>query len=678
MASKQLMRRIVDEEINTNPISVAASTKKPSVARRKGGKSEKRRLAALKTWEKRRMKQRNAASEETVIFPPVDASTHVSDMLKSDDVLPSNASNCTATEVPKAYNKRSIAALKTWAKRRANQAAALSNTSSIVLPIEDDDNTSTSEKDSMKTIRNATGSIPSISSHRRGKVNKRSLAALKTWEKRRQRLIDASTKPNVIVSTSDAVVIAANAEETSSNATDAAVSTNGYVRKHKQGYTAELRSQAAKAAWEKRKRLKSMKQSTPHDVTDTSEEDSATSKQVEPKPKAATKKRKTWQDPDLKRSRPRRTSQELDGIDEALKDANQVITHLKHSRGWMEFHPSSRYGNGTADYAYIPGSLAQFIRNGAFSKPIVMEYGTLGIHYALDYDGYGGLKEMIETFGEDHSPCPSDKMIEASHEMQEKKDSKMEQIDLGEDLPWKEVEAIENERVNNLCAEKRKHLQAENDAFELSKDIEEVANILASLRDVHATCIKPVDAVSLTATATNNPSSFTSPTKKSSKPSYSPALNALTGYDSESSEDDSEDDSVANNSSTEELESANDSPKLPSESIPSSSSDIVAKSSDAQVENSLPLEAPLYYNQGNDEASHDENMFGVPLYNPTHTASQQTSNSKPPKDCHTHQFIHSSIEEYAHGSSNDGIYYTQDNKEVMLLAPLEEDEEVDT
>ena len=677
MASKQLMRRIVDEEIHASPISAAASTKKPAVARGKGGKSEKRRLAALKTWEKRRMKQGNAASKEAVIVSSAEDSTLVSDTLRSDDGLPPNASICTATTIPKRSNKRSIAALKTWEKRRANQAAASSKSALIVLPIDDEDNASIAQKDSTKPIRNATESISSTSSRPAGKVNKRSLAALKTWEKRRQRQIDASTKPDIIVSANNAVLISANAEEESSNATDAAVSTNGYVRKHKQGYTAELRSQAAKAAWEKRKRLKTMRQFSPHDVTDTSEEDSATSKQAESKPKAATKKKKIWQDPDLKRSRPRRTSQEPDGIDEAMKDANQVITHLKHSRGWMEFHPSSRYGNGTADYAYIPGSLAHLIRTGAFSKPIVMEYGTLGIHYALDYDGYGGLREMIETFGEDHSPCPSDKMIEASHEMQEKKDSKMEQWDLGEDLPWKEVETIEDERMDKLCAEKRKHMQAENDVFELS-NIEEVAGILASLCDVHATDVKPVHAVPLGETATSNASPYTSPLKKNSKPSYSPALNALTGYDSESSEDDSDDDSVANNSTNQELESANDAPKAPNSSIHISSSVAVTKSSDTQVENSRGLEARLYYNQTNDEASDDEYMFGVPLYNTTQTASQQPSNQKPPEDCNIHQFVHSAIQqpntECTHESSNCGIYYTQDNRNVMLLAPLEEDE----
>jgi hypothetical protein len=645
MASKRLMTRIVDELSDACPISAAIA--KPAVSRKKSGKSEKRRLAALKTWEKRRKKQSIAASEEIAIVPSNDDVEVVLSLPPEVDISPSDSSLCTAAPV----NKRSIAAFKTWEKRRANQGRAQSKPASIVPSIDDEQDACALAADSGDSLQVAAECITSSSNHARGKVSKRSLAALKTWEKRRQKQGIASIKPDVTVSNSDDTTLS----EGEDNDATSPHSTNGYVRKHKKGYTAELRSQAAKAAWDRRKRLKTMRQTATHDVTDISEEDSAASKQTEPKPKP--KKQKTWQDPELKRSRPRRTSQEVESVDETQKDANQVITHLKHSRGWMEFHPSSRYGNGTADYAYIPGSLAQLIRIGAFSKPIVMEHGILGIHYALDYEGYGGLKEMIETFGEDYSPCPSDRMIEASHELQEKKDSKMEQWDLGEDLPWKEVMESEDPLMNNDCDERREELYADD----VPADIEEVASILASLCEVEfsATELKPTSNSSSTTSATmkgsTSPNNTSSP-KSKSKPSYSPALNALSGYDSESSDDDDSESSV--------IEPDNSvSPEL----IQSSSS---AAAADAAA-GSLGTSPSLLCNRYNSEANV---MFGVPLYNPM----LNNYNREPSEES---RMIEVSYEEQndtheakveTHESSEDGIHFIQDNQKVMLLTPLEE------
>ena len=55
------------------------------------------------------------------------------------------------------------------------------------------------------------------------------------------------------------------------------------------------------------------------------------------------------------------------------------------SRGWMEFHPSSRHGSGTATRGYIPSSIASFIRDGSISQGTVLDRGTAGVHYALDW-----------------------------------------------------------------------------------------------------------------------------------------------------------------------------------------------------------------------------------------------------------------------------------------------------
>ena len=663
MSSKQPMSRIVTGEDESSLASdTAIANARPAVAHKKVSKTEKRRLAAIKSWEKRRMKQSIAASEDVAIVPSTN-DTGLASRLQSVGVKsPPYASICSkTTSAPDKSSKRRIAALKTWEKRRAKQGIPPPATATIVPPLYDDKDTSLAPEVSQTAVK----CIPS-SSH--PVVNKRSMAALKSWAKRRQQQGKTSAK-------SDAINPMNEEESSAADAEDDVSSTNGYVRKHKRGYTAELRSQAAKAAWERRKRLKTISKSTAApDVTDTSEEDDAVSKHADSKPKTAAKKKKRWHDPEHKRVLPKRTSQEVEGIDEAIKDANQIITRLKHHRGWMEFHPSSRYGNGTADYAYIPGSLAQLIRNGAFSKPIVMEHGTLGVHFALDFEGYGGLRSMIETFGEDYCPCPSDAMIEASHELLEKKEQKMDQWDLGEDLPWKEVEKLENERMDALIGAKRDQCQA--DSVELPNDIEEVSNILASLFhaniDMEAANSSP--NVSSTADVSNKPKraeilpQTSSPTANCMIPSYSPALNALCDYESESSDDDSDDGSVANQSPCEEdwkMESS--------------------KVVDFNAQQVSSLGVSIKCNQDNhQESSEDSVMFGVPLYNPSYQ-SPSYSKLKCNEDlsdgdnfgvpCAVNE-INTQHPSFPYTESTEqGIHFIKDNQKVILLAPLEEEEQ---
>ncbi|KAL3768655.1 hypothetical protein ACHAWO_001124 [Cyclotella atomus] len=675
MASKQLMRRIVDEERGPSPIPSAASHTQPAVSRKKPAKSENRRLAALKTWEKRRMKQCKAVSTEAVIVTSIDSAAVLSKVPPEDDAAASAS-----------YNKRRIAALKTWEKRRAKQASANLQRMAAL-------NTYQKCAKQVSASSKPPAIVPAVDDEQL--VNKRSLAAFKTWEKRRQKQGNASARPDAVPSsTEDVSSSVLDADKEDNETDDAAVSSaSGYVRKHKKGYTAELRSLAAKASWEKRKRLKETRlqqqqqQSAAHDVTDISEEDSAASKhQAESKPKAATK-RKRWDEiPESKRSNPRRTSQEVDGIDEAARDANQVITRLKHSRNWMEFHPSSRYGNGTADYAFIPGSLAQLIRNGAFSKLIVLEHGTLGIHYALDYEGYGGLKEMIETFGEDYAPCPSDKMMEASLELQVKKERENKAADpwdLGEDLPWQEVAEMEDARVERFRVGMRKQQQSEGD---IPEDIEEVADILASLYDagdssdgrLNDPSPPACSASAVKGTQENGiETPVCSPTKQSSRSpsSYSPAMNALCCYESDSS-----DDNLYVSDTESLIEEENDS----SEAKPDSAA--TKTSFDTQTQ-------PLYYSQPSQESEDDNTMFGVPIYNPSQEVAQYPTNNdeydQDSQDCSNMYGMHPpnnlAFQQYnngssttateTHKSSENGILFIQDNRKVMLLAPPEEEKE---
>ena len=176
-----------------------------------------------------------------------------------------------------------------------------------------------------------------------------------------------------------------------------------------------------------------------------------------------------------KRSR-RLAEDSADSHEESVRKKNELVTFLKESRGWMEFHPSSRLGSGTATYGYIPSSIASFIRGGTVSKTVVLEQGKLGVDYALDYEGYGGLKEMIGRYGVDYSPYPTEEMLEVSRKVLGNRNAMQVSLwDLGGDLPWKEVEQAEEKKINEF--QKMMELKKEKDE---TSDLLFVADILAS------------------------------------------------------------------------------------------------------------------------------------------------------------------------------------------------------
>jgi hypothetical protein len=165
-----------------------------------------------------------------------------------------------------------------------------------------------------------------------------------------------------------------------------------------------------------------------------------------------------------KRSR-RLAEESTESYDDEVRKINQLVSYLRLSRGWLEFRPSSRRGSGTATYGYIPSSIASFIRNGTISQRTVLDQGTLGVHYALDWEGYGGLKAMIATFGEDYSPYPTEEMMEQS---------RVTEWELGDDLPWREV--LENEEKKLTMTAAR-----EPESSAADEDVSFVAAILANL-----------------------------------------------------------------------------------------------------------------------------------------------------------------------------------------------------
>ena len=276
-------------------------------------------------------------------------------------------------------------------------------------------------------------------------------------------------------------------------------------------YNTEARRRAAIVGWEKRRNQEAAMRNVGFSVTD-----SVTSISTIPAPpkrqakkvvQQSVKRSKLFSDRDDIDSRPRSTKRSrrtFQGSQNSFdnndtKSATELVSYLRISRGWMEFHPSSRYGNGTATYGYIPSSIV--------SQRMVLEHGTLGMHYALDYEGSGGLREMIEKYGEDYSPHPNEKMMEASHELLKTQSLRVSEWDLGEDLPWRETEqALENECKKRMLAMKKTTVEEQvsinnsplhsctmvaetevkvseycNEVVDKMDDLLFVANILASL-----------------------------------------------------------------------------------------------------------------------------------------------------------------------------------------------------
>ncbi|KAL7472282.1 hypothetical protein ACHAXS_012615 [Conticribra weissflogii] len=226
----------------------------------------------------------------------------------------------------------------------------------------------------------------------------------------------------------------------------------------KGSYNADARRQAALAGWEKRRLAKLRMQYKRASTAWSSDDTSAENNKVEKEPKKEKTAPQDYSDIDgmragrssvsksktsgalQQRRSTRAFTRSCKEADESKDDIRAIATYLRVSRNWMEFHPSSRYGNGTATYAFIPASIAMLIRNGTIpQKHIVLKHGKIGVHFALDYEGIGGLRAMVEKYGKDYAPYPTDEMLECSRNEQEKRLLRASEWDLGEDMPWEAV-----------------------------------------------------------------------------------------------------------------------------------------------------------------------------------------------------------------------------------------------
>ena len=228
-------------------------------------------------------------------------------------------------------------------------------------------------------------------------------------------------------------------------------------------YTVEERRRAAIGGWEKRKAARTGLSSISDFATSVATVPSTVKDTALPTMPKPTKEFKNYRE-GTKRSR-RLAEESTESYEDEVRKINQLVSYLRVSRGWLEFRPSSRRGSGTATYGYIPSSIASFIRNGAISQRTVLDQGTLGVHYALDWEGCGGLKAMIATFGEDYSPYPTEEMMDQSC---------VTEWELGDDLPWRQVLEDEEKKLTVIAAREQQSSGAD-------EDILCVAAILANL-----------------------------------------------------------------------------------------------------------------------------------------------------------------------------------------------------
>lgn len=496
----------------------ATMCKRPNAKRL--SKVEKKRMAALVGWEKRRQQERTGkpakkmrlASSQSVTAA---ASMHSSGrrsraVSKTDTDSTSSSEECsseedsagTESEVEETVKKplsRSEAARLGWARRKEMlNAKSAEESSSSDEEVEEEEETPK-------------------------KPLSRAEAARLGWERRKKKLAEAK-------------VLAAKEQEKAAPLGRREAAKLGWERRKKlaknekqstaatsrkkvsraKSYGAAARARAAKQGWERRKLIlagvdpASITQANDdepqpekvYDVKDRVKAGARNNESIragrsgsstlerstdESQPSISDKKKgPAWlkSKPREGAKRSRRLAQDSsDSHEESVRKMNELVSFLKGSRGWMEFHPSSRHGSGTATYGYIPSSIASFIRGGTVSKSVVLEQGTLGVHYALDYEGYGGLKEMIDSFGVDYSPYPTDDIFEVSREVLGNRNAmQVSAWDLGEDLPWQEVEQAEEKRIeefrNKMDLKKRSD---ETSCGSEDLDLLFVANILASL-----------------------------------------------------------------------------------------------------------------------------------------------------------------------------------------------------
>ncbi len=293
-------------------------------------------------------------------------------------------------------------------------------------------------------------------------------AAKLGWEKRRKLLAAESSMSGL--STFDD---SSSADEDTRSSTQAARDNDNSpsdvkasTASRRKTYSASSRRKAAILGWEKRRSEKAERMSA--SPSPTSYDTSAFAMMLS-KPQSSREIDNFRHG--IKRSR-RLADDSSDSYEDEVKRIAQLVSYLRVSRGWIEFQPSSRLGSGTAIQGFIPSSIATFIRNGTISQRTVLEHGTLGVHYALDWDGYGGLKDMLATFGEDYAPYPTEEMLEQS---------RVTEWELGEDLPWKEWAESEEEKLVLRATEKQELIALATDTVDDMEEMMFVANLLANL-----------------------------------------------------------------------------------------------------------------------------------------------------------------------------------------------------
>jgi len=451
--------------------------------------SEKRRVAALISWEKRRInaekrankaassksapktssssaskKNKKSAAPTTQRSQKANAVKKTTDMFRSKNsvVLKANKSKPRGKKNSSTKSLTSIrreAARLGWERRKnmlAGESSAGSSTSDASSGDEGSSSTtsSTTSKKKKKPGINYSASarrqaailgwqkrnsakakVPKSKKQDNNPSEARRRAAKLGWERRAKRLAAESSS--------------AASSDTSSGEDDERSSGDESSATRK----IHDRRQAAILGWQRRK---NERESATRDSTSSLTSDDimsiVTTAAPKEKPRKAPPQRKETKQYREGTKRSRRLAEdpaETLTYEEEAKKINELVTYLRVTRGWMEFQPSSRHGSGTATHGYIPSSLATYIRDGTINQSTVLGFGTLGIHYALDWEGYGGLRDMIATFGEDYSPYPTEEMMEQS---------RVPEWELGEDLPWREVEEAEETKLNEAVSAKEKEM----------------------------------------------------------------------------------------------------------------------------------------------------------------------------------------------------------------------------
>ncbi|KAL7544649.1 hypothetical protein ACHAWF_008023 [Thalassiosira exigua] len=457
---------------------------------------EKRRLAALISWEKRRSKAALAKKKEH--------KARISITVPADDdrgaaaVTPPGTPKAKAMSIGKSKRKaaktESVPPLK---KRRVNGKASISKASSTKnarTGSKARDQKLQQEPDAKEVRRQAAKLGWERQRAKQAALEVRRQAAKLGWERRR-----GSSSETDVSSVKDEPSSRGGKQQQQEQKQEPKQEQKQKLKQEqpeplveKETYTVSARRQAAILGWQRHRKNKAARRRGSATSVESSQAGSLPSKAKAPSasaPKPPPKKESKTFRQGTKRSR--RLAAEDDptsSVDYAtdLRAMNDLVARLTVSRGWMEFRPSSRHGTGTATRGYIPSSLAAHIRSGALGRGAVLDHGVPGVHYALDWDGHGGLRDMIATFGEDYAPCLTEEMMDAGSR------KRMEQWEMGEDLPWREVQEAEDRRMERERQDRERNAEAKMLEAEASEpvvakedggmiDILLVAGILASL-----------------------------------------------------------------------------------------------------------------------------------------------------------------------------------------------------